>query len=559
MEKLKTLYYRLIPKLAIERWIITVGTLILALILGLSWFVGLATAPTRRLSDVVSLAPHGIPDVELQIVYPTLLSPQDRGIDAVPLTVLARATTVVATEPLDLVLVPSTEALAFVDAAGSRVPARLHVVPGYPDALPYDLLVAHANTQLRARFMRGYRVDLVPQLRVADQMIALRDLAFQIRLESRWRHAVRMFAESFTAAGVPYVLLGGVLVAMLWGWRYVERKWGARREQMLATTYRQVREHIRLEQWTEARRGIDRIRDLRPAYRDTDQLDTLVSAAESAAWRREQLYRVGIKAYRSRDWPGACQAFQTVEQETPYYRDVRFFRRTAALYADLGSRDRSLRVRAARELGDVADLIDMVPLLNALADPSEEVAQAAASAFEAIGLQAFDTLLAGLSHREPHVRTRAYRLIEGLGQSARAPLIGALRSSDPDITRSVARLLITLGGRDRVARALSRLSREHWPGVASALIDEGVASIAVLLDLLVKAAPEHQQLFIDIIAAIKQNNNLDRRLVEAVRAERDPRAKALLQRAQSAPPASFHVPDTPSSHLALSVPAKSVR
>jgi len=551
MNRLKALFRGILPRVANHRWLITAGTLVLVLVFGVSWFVGLASTPARRVGDPVSLTPHGIPDVELQIVHPALLSAQESGIDAVPITVLARALTPNATEALDLVFVPSAAALAFVDSTGSRVPGRMSIVPGHPDALPHDLNVAHGNTQLRARVLRPYRVNIEPQLRVADQTIALSDLAFAIRLESRWRHSIRLSAESFSAAAVPYVLFGSVLVAILWGWRYVDRRRDIEREKDLSSTYRRVRENIRLEQWPDARQGIDRIREVRPSYRDTDQLDTLVSAAESAAWRREQLYRVGLKAYQSRDWPSACQAFFTVEQETPYFHDVRFFRRTASLYADLTSRDRSLRVQAARELGQIADLIDMVPLLNALGDPSEGVAQATEQAFQEIGIQAFDTLLSGLCHRSPRVRTRAYGLIEGYGQSARDLLIGALRSSDPQITQAVARLLMTLGSRAQVAQSLLRLPHEHWEGIASALVSEGIASVTLVLDLLLQAPSERQQLLIDVIAAIKVDTNIDRRLADAVRAARDPQVKDLLQRAQSAPPASFHTTEAPPIHSSL--------
>ena len=64
----------------------------------------------------------------------------------------------------------------------------------------------------------------------------------------------------------------------------------------------------------------------------------MVTSAEMAARRREQLYQIGVEAYRARNWPSAVQAFGAIEQETPYYREVRFLG-GSALYADLASRD----------------------------------------------------------------------------------------------------------------------------------------------------------------------------------------------------------------------------
>ena len=498
-------------------------------------------SPARHAGDAVALDAYGLPDVYLKIIYPTRLSVEHGGSKATAITVLARADSKEAIQPLELVLPLPDEALAFVDLQGTHVPGRLQIIPGYPDAWPYDLRVVHGDTQFRAGPLRPYRVSILPAIRNDGQIVSVPELAFRIRLESRWEGAFREFAVSFSSVGTPYLLVAVVLLLVAGVWQQVNQ--GRRRasEKKLTALYVRLREQVKLDHWAEARREIERIRHLRPHYRDTDQLDSLVSAAESAGWRREQLYSNGLRAYKDRDWPTAVHAFRAVEEETPYYRDVRFLRRTAALYADLGSRDRSLRLDAARELGEVADLVDMTPLLIALGDRSSEVADAARDSFQRIGHDALDVLLGGLAHRDQALRQRAYSLIEGMGQSARDGLLGALRSSTPRITGQAAMLLIALGARQELAEALLWLPPEHQEGVVTALISEGLVACNALIAVLLKAPPGRQQVLINALAALKSCENIDHRLAERMRATKDAAQKELLQRALDAPATSFRV------------------
>ena len=524
-----------------QRWVIALLLLLFVLAMCFVWLLGLATTPARYTSDPVSLTPYGVPKVQVRITYPICLDLQTADDLASMVTISARALSETATEPFEIVFPLPDEAIAFVDQHNMHVPGRLRVVPGYPDALPYDLRVHHGNTQLQGGLLRPYRVEVLPMVRVGGQVTPVPELTFGICLESHLQHMMRAFASSFFDIGTPYLLIAALVLLAVLGWQRIRLNQRLRRGKELAIIYSQLCEHIKLERWSEARQRIETIRLLEPGYRDLDQLDTLVSSAETAAWRREQLYRVGVQAYRDSDWPSAVQAFGTIEAETPYYRDVRFLRRTAALYANLQSRDRSLRLTAARELGQIADLVNMRPLLEALGDRSEEVAAAATQSFHEIGLQAFDTLLAGLAHERKPVREHAYQLIEDLGQSARELLVGALRCSDPDVTAQVAMLLIELGARDKLASALLTVGTSHLRGIVHALRKDSAAASIALVNVLLKAPLDRQQVVINALAALKLDVDIDRRIAEAMRATKDATHKDLLERAVRAQAASFHV------------------
>ena len=517
---------------------VAIGALVgLVCLLTMGWLVRLATTPARRAGAYVALGPYGVPEVDLKIVHPSHLGPGTSD-GAIAITALARAHSEEATQPVELVLPLPDEAIAFVDQGGLHVPGRIAVVPGHPDALPYDLWVVHGNTQLQGRLLRPHRVSILPLIRIGGQATPVPELAFEIRLESRWTQACRTFAISFLALIIPCLLAGALALVVVWILRRSAQLWRLSRERQLSSIYAQLRQHIGFERWDSARREIDRVRLMRSHYRDVDQLDALVSAAETAAHRQEQLYEAGLRAYKSQDWPAAAEAFASVEGEAPHYRDARFWRRTAALYADLSSRDRSLRVAAARELGEVADLMEMTPLLRALGDRGQEVADAAEASLQRIGLEAFDVLLGGLASDSEAIRRRAYRLIESSGQSARDRLLAALRGSDPQITASVAALLASLGARQELAEALLRAPPEHQEGIVTALVGEGMAAYNALVSVLLEAPPQRQGILISAIAALKAKEEIDRRLEDAVRATRDPREKDLLERALNAKPAS---------------------
>jgi hypothetical protein len=354
-----------------------------------------------------------------------------------------------AAAPITMALSLPDQALSFVDEAGDSVAGQVAVTPGYPEASPATLHLVHSDTQYQSRFLRPYRVEIVPRVSSGDCTATVPALAFDVRLEGRGEYAYRRFAVWVSRVGLPYLWLVVVVAFAAWGLGRLTRRQRAARERELAGVYVELRQQVRLQQWAAARERIDRLRLLRAGYRDVDQLDIIVSAAETAAWRREQLYSAGVQAYRERRWPEAVRSLEEIESETSYYRDVRFLRRTAALYADLGSRDRSLRVAAARDLGEVADLVDTVPLLEALGDRSEEVAAAVEGAFRRIGSEGMAALLAGLGYDHENIRRRCYRLIKEMGQAARGDLLTALRQGDPRITAQVASLLMELGA-DRI-------------------------------------------------------------------------------------------------------------
>jgi hypothetical protein len=524
-----------------HRLTVSIALLALAAIVTLSWFVSLAASPARRAGDAVRLDTYGRPGVEVRIIHPTRLSVDETGERAARVTFSVRALERGATDPLELALPLSDDAVAFVNADGDHIPGRVRITPGYPDALPHDLRLAHGNTQLQGGLLFPYRVWIVPLLVTDDGTTPIRELAFGVRLESVWGQSMRTFAAGVARYGTPYLLLAALAVGAARVAARVRRGRVLAREKHLATVYGQLSEHVKLERWGEARQLIESIRALQSHYRDIDRLDSMVTSAEMATWRREQLYRIGVEAYRGRNWPSAVQAFGTIEEETPYYREVRFLRRTAALYADLASRDRSRRTQAAQELGEIADLIDMTPLLQALGDRSAVVADAAEDALRHIGADAFDVLLSGLAADSPTIRERCFRLIQGMGQTIRPALLGALRSDDPRLTAPVAGLLASLGAREELADALLAAPEPHQEGIVEALLSEGMAAGTVLIEALLEAPPERQQIIINALAALKLRVELDRRIDEAMRSTRDPAERELLQRVQRVPAAPFRV------------------
>ena len=385
---------------------IVLALALLIVIVAVSWSIRAAVAPSHRAGASVMLDGYGLPGIELSLIYPVRVPYRGGGEEPAVLTVYARATEAEAVQSLELVFPLPDATVAVVGTDGLPAPGRLAVVPGYPDALPYSLLIVHADTQLQPSLFTSRTVRITPLLRTDVGTVTVTELSFRTSVESRFVHALRSIVLWLAGWGLP-VGVAVILVAALWRvWYNAGLHRRQAREQRLSALYTRLRDEIKVENWPAARERVEELRLVAPSYRDLDRLDTMISTAETSAWRREQLYNRGLEAYRQRDWPVAVQAFTAIEEETPYYRDVRFLRRTAALGADLRSRDRSLRVRAAQEMGEVADLLDMTPLLRALGDSSKEVADAAEASFARIGEGAFDALIEGLSADRLAVRER---------------------------------------------------------------------------------------------------------------------------------------------------------
>lgn len=537
-----------------RRWLIGALLLALAGVIVLTAVTRLATAPSRRMGPVGTLAAAGRPDVTLRLSYPMRVAVADDRTAPTAITLLARAERATAQQPFDLWLSLSDQALGFVDREGRPIAGQVRVTPGYPEAQPHDMLVVHNDTQLRGPWLRAHRVTATPTMLVDGEPVALRELAFEIRLVGRAESALRRAAQGIGQVALPALLLGGLLLAVVCAWRQVRRQQSALLERRLGGLYTSLQGYIKLERWADARRAIEQIQTSATGYRDVDRLDALVSAAETAAWRREQLYDAGLRAYKNREWPSAVQSFSAIEEETPYYRDVRFLQRTAALYADLRSRDRSLRIASASQLGQVADLVDMVPLLHTLGDHAGEVADAAEASFRKIGAPALDALLGGLAHDAPAIRERSYRLVQSLGQAARSRLAGALRSSEPRVTAAAARLLASLGARQELADALVWADPEHQEGIVEALVQEGAAACEALLKTLMRVAPPRQQVVVDALGALKrQREDIDRHIEELLRRTKEPTRREALQRALKAPAEPFHSGDIPTDRTLLAV------
>jgi len=202
---------------------------------------------------------------------------------------------------------------------------------------------------------------------------------------------------------------------------------------------------------------------------------------------------------------------------------------------------------AAKQLGQVGDLVDTAPLIDALGDKSDDVAEAAAEAFRQIGPQAADDLIGALRHSRSAVRRRAYDLLQQMGRSVYDRLLAGLHSADPQVTRSVARLLAHLGARDELAKALLWIDPQHHDGIQQAFACEGVAAVAPLTDVLFAAPPERRQGVINVLAGLLDQEDVRLRVEELMRSTHDMRQRALLQRVTKAAPAeeSSAEPDEP--------------
>jgi hypothetical protein len=512
---------------------------ILLIVCAASWAIRAAVAPTYRAGAPVALDAYGLPGVELRLVYPVRVAYHGLGDERTALTVYARARDAAAVQTFELLLPLPDATIAIVGPDSLPVPGRLTVEPGYPDALPYSLLLAHADTQMQPTLFASRGVRITPLLRTELGAVTIPELSFRTEVESRFGHAMRSIVLWLSGWGLP-VGLAVILVTSLWRvWYSAGLRRRQSREQRLSALYTRLRDEIKVENWPVARERAEELRLVAPAYRDLDRLDTLISTAETGTWRREQLYNSGLEAYRQRDWPAAVQAFAAIEEETPYYRDVRFLRRTAALGADLRSRDRSLRLQAAVELGAVADLLDMSPLLRALGDGSKEVADAAEASFARIGVGGFDTLIDGLVSDRVSVRERSQRLLQGMGQSARDQLLNALHSPDARVTGPVARLLGGLGAREALARALLFTGSQHHQGIIEALVAEDMAAAEPLVDALLAAPEGREGVVIRAIAALRAQADIDRYLEARLRAAPDQAARQRIQRAMRAPAEPF--------------------
>lgn len=530
---------------ALRRWLAgrrqraaLAGAAVLALAL-YGWAVAVSLQPARLVGPVVSLAAAGRPGVAVKIAYPAYLGPANVGQAARPLTVWARADTLATTAPdasaastpVTLVVSPPGDALSLVDRSGAHVSGRISLTPGFPEWAPVDLWAVYGDTPAATRLFGSRLVEITPMAMTAEGAVALRELAFRVAVDGRARQAFRSLAKVWAVA---FPVLVSVTLLALWAvarWQRRHRQVRLLTERQLAGRYVQLRAHIKMEQWEQARQEIDAIQTLQPDYRDVGRLDVMVNSAETAFWRREQLYSSGLEAYRQRQWPVAAQALTALEEESPYYREVRFLKRTAELYADLGSRDRSLRIAAAEQLGQVGDLVDVMPLIEALGDRSAAVAEAVERAIKQIGVQVADDLIAALRHPNATVRRRAFQLLQQMGRSIHDRLLAGLRSGDPLVTRGVARLLGHLGAREELAQALLWLDPAHHESIRRALAHEGVAAVQPLTQVLFEAPPERRQGIINVLSGLLDQEEVRLRVAELAHNTREPKRRALLQRA----------------------------
>lgn len=528
--------------------ILSGGLLILWMLAAVSWMVGWAEAPARLAGPTVAMDDYGLPGVSLRVLHPTTLDP---GSPADVVTILARANTPEAAQPLAVTLVLQDDALTFVGPDGLPAAGRVQAEPGYPDALPYPVRLAHSGTQLRGGLLLAHRVGVMPALLGPEGVVEVPELAFSVAIPGRVPAAVRGLLDGIGGTLIPYLVVGTVLVAVAWaaGRYVVERR--QRTEAELLAAYHRLQEHIKLQRWTDARQAIESIRSIEPGYRDVPTLDTRVREEEAAIWRREHLFHQGVEAYRERNWRAAAHIFSVIEREDPYYRDVRFLHRTAMLYADLRSRDRSRRVAAARQLGEVGDLVEWAPLVEALGDLSEQVADAAEQAFQRVGPEAFDVLLDALRSPIEAVSTRSLRILKGYGQAVRERLLAALRSSDPAITAPVARLLADLGARRELAEALLWATDPHLEGIVAALVNEGVVASAVLIDALLKASPERLPVVLRAVGALKARTDITRQIDKAYRAARNRDDRERIEQAMEVDAAPYAEPrgEPPAEHV----------
>ncbi|NLD44511.1 MAG: hypothetical protein GX657_13580 [Chloroflexi bacterium] len=504
---------------------------VLVLLWGLVGMGALATwtsPPDRLATEAVPLEAYGLPGVEVRLLYPAALpAPGEKAL----LTVLARAGAPSEARPFTLAFTLPDEAAGFVDAAGWPTSGRLTVTPGAPEAAPYSLWLARTSTAAGGGLLRGRRIPVEVSLVTQEGAARVVGLSFTVGVPARLPRAARGLLRGAAAALWRPLTLATVLAAALWGAAQALRRRRERERAESEALYQSLVEQVQGERWAEARRSLDALGAQASAYRDAPLLERRVREEEMALWRRERNYRRGTEAYRQREWRAAARAFDALERDDPYARDVPYLRRTAALYADLASRDRSRRIAAARALGEVGDLADWSPLVQALADPCEAVADAAEQAFQRSGPAAYEALLGGL--RSPHeaVAARSERLLRGFGQPIRERLLAALRADDPALTARVAGLLAALGARRELAEALLWAEDAHLPGLAAALANEGVAAAGVLVDVLRTAPAERVGVVLAAIGALKARADVSRPLEEALRATRAREERERLERA----------------------------
>ncbi len=516
--------------LAARRHRVLIGAIVLvALLLYIATAV-YGNAPLRKAGPVVSLDGAGYPGVSLKIVHPTFIGPDSVSMQAKPITIMTRADSLAAVDAVTLIVAPPDDTLTLVDGSGTHISGRVTIEPGFPEWRPYDLWVANGNTQATSGLLGQRRVELTPAVMTINGVVTLPEASFTIIVDGPLAQTARRAARVWSLVFPLLVILAALTIWLAERWKRRSHSLRLEQERLLAGRYAQLRSHIKLEQWDAARHEIEAIQSVQPEYRDITRLEALVSTAETATWRREQLYATGLAAYRQRQWPAAAQAFAAVEQENPYYREAAFLKRTSELYADLASRDRSVRVSAAQELGRVGDLVDMAPLVVALGDKNEEVAQAAEQAFMQIGPRAADDLIGALKHSDPVVRRRAYGLLEQMGQDIHERLLAGLHSSDPTVTHSVARLLARLGARDELAHSLLWIEAKHHEGIGRALASEHVGAVQPLVQVLYEAPPERRQGIINVLSSLLEDEDVRIRTEELFRATKDQKQRALLQR-----------------------------
>lgn len=364
---------------------ITAAIIAVWLLLGLSVLVSWVQRPARYATGLVDLTTYGAPGIAVRLVYPTRLEPHAGPTADQAVTVFAVAESPEDVRTLSLALPLEGAAAYFADLQGQPVPGRLQITPGYPDPLPYTLYLLHGDSQLRGGLLLPRELEVRPTLLLADGPVPVPSLTLQVALPGRLTAAVTEALSSLKVTALPYLAMLSVGVLGAWIAVYGMQRRQTEYQQRLRDLYHHLQEYIRLEQWPDARQAVESIRLIEPGYRDVPLLESRIQAEQDAEWRKEKLFRGGLEAYRQGNWREAAKVFAEVEAEDPYYRDVHYMLRTAALYADLCSRDRSRRAAAASQLGEVGDLVRWEPLLDALGDHSSRVAEAAEHAFQQIG------------------------------------------------------------------------------------------------------------------------------------------------------------------------------
>lgn len=141
---------------------IVLALALLIVIVAVSWSIRAAVAPSHRAGASVMLDGYGLPGIELSLIYPVRVPYRGGGEEPAVLTVYARATEAEAVQSLELVFPLPDATVAVVGTDGLPAPGRLAVVPGYPDALPYSLLIVHADTQLQPSLFTSRTVRITP-------------------------------------------------------------------------------------------------------------------------------------------------------------------------------------------------------------------------------------------------------------------------------------------------------------------------------------------------------------------------------------------------------------